>query len=422
MLSDIIQPRISELGKIKIGRKSDKVLKTQSGKEWSPPEKLDHIILTTLNRDGKGQLALDVALMNQLKADGYADKDGNIRKLPIRVLSNDPEDIMQSSWCWYGGRNIGARSDGKTVTWFVGHDKENWCKRLPEPVTEPWQPEFEDLADGKGVRLFKQHTIFNCVVASKGSRFGGVHKFRTTSTITASQLYGGLLHVLQLTGGILVGIPLQLVMRPMQVSPEVNGNKVNSTVYVLHLELVGSDLSQIQDQALKQAKFLLHHQQGVSQAVSQYRALLRAPGHEASDAEIVDINEEFHPENVEPREPVKMPKALEPVPAVADEPLQEPDQSPPEPLAEGEIPNEPQEQPVEPAKPTLSAAVADWTLKLNPEKELSLQEFNALLPDIGKLKGKDKRACWDLVEAHAAKFNLVFDKTYKQFAPAEIAY
>ena len=43
------------------------------------------------------------------------------------------------------------------------------------------------------------------MIAAKESRFGGVYKFRTTSIISFKQLYSSLLHIHQLTGGVLVG-------------------------------------------------------------------------------------------------------------------------------------------------------------------------------------------------------------------------
>ena len=121
--------------------------------------------------------------------------------------------------------------------------------------------------------------------------------------------------------------------------------------------------------------------------------------------------------------PVAMPRAIEvpdKIPPSA-EPIikatEQPDEQPP--LADGEIPNEP-DPPQEPEQPKLSAAVADLVLKLNPEKELSMQEFNEIVPGLIKgLKGDDKKIGWDIVVKHAAKFDLVFDKKTKTFVSAE---
>ena len=166
------------------------------------------------------------------------------------------------------------------------------------------------MLDGKGNKFFKQHSVFNCVIVSKAGRFGGVHKFRTTSAITASQLYGGLLHIMQLTNGILMGLPLQLVVRPLQVNPNTPKGKQSATVYVVHIELIGSDLQAIQDRAMKQAQWALSSAATTMRSTMQYHKLLAAPGTETTVAEIEEIVQEFHPE-MEEREPVAMPKAID---------------------------------------------------------------------------------------------------------------
>lgn len=296
-LFDIIKPRQVQIGCIKIGRKQTEKPRESASGVWYAPVKLDHFLITTMNRDGKGQLIPDDELMRQLQLD-YGDKDGKLRRIPIRVLSNDPEDIMQSAYCWYGGRTVGARSDGREITWF--NDPKSG-KPLTEPVTEPFNPAMLDLTNSKGVKLLKVHTVFNCVVAAKDSRWGGVYKLRTTSSITASQLLGSLVHLKGLTGGVLQGLPLQLVIRPIQVAPlDASGNKVQSTVYVVHIELRGADLQQIQAQALETAKYQLGFKREMEKSLAEYRQLLAPPGSEAGH-EAAEINEEFQPETVEER-------------------------------------------------------------------------------------------------------------------------
>lgn len=278
--------RLTELGKIKIGHKGAERT-SAGGKKFRIPEKQDFFTLTTMNRTPAGDLVPDEALMEQLRAK-HGDPDKALRQLPVRLLSNEIDDVMQVAYVWYGGKTVGARSDGRKVWWF--NDRVSG-QRLKEPVEEDWKPEFLTLVNSQGQALFKMHTVFNCVVAAPEAKWGGVYKFRTTSIISARQLYGSLLHLLQLTGGILVGLPLMLVVRPMQVAP---GGKA-TTVYVVHVELRGPDLQALQIQAVEQARFRLAHQQQMHQIEGEYRKLLLPPGHEAPD-EAADINEEFQPE------------------------------------------------------------------------------------------------------------------------------
>jgi hypothetical protein len=327
MLSNILKPRLVQIGCIKIGCKGEERA-GKNGSTWRMPQKLDHFLLTTMNRGPKGDLMLDQALMGQLAGDGFADADGKIRRLPVQVLSNDPGDVMQASYCWYGTRSIGARSDGSTLTWLRGHGPQDWGKLLPEPIEEPWLPEMVEKRDGAGNLMFKLHCNFNCVLASKGSRFGGVHRFRTTSRISADQLYGGLMHIAQLTNGILMGLPLQLVVRPMQVNPVINGQSRPSTVYVVHLEIVGDDLQKIQEAALRQAKWQLEARTDTNRALIEYKALLRDPGFESPE-EQADIAAEFHPQGIQTppsgSAPINMPKSMAETAAAAEpEPVQDP--------------------------------------------------------------------------------------------------
>lgn len=294
-LSDLLKPRLVEIGKIKIGGLGE-ARQSSGGKSYKLPVKFDHFTIDTLYRDKDGRLMPDKELMEELAKD-YADSDGQLRQLPIVVLSDTVDDVMQASWVWYGGKRVFARSDGRTVTWLADPVR---MKTLVEPKTEDWKPEFADLRDTRpgssnGNILFKLHTVFNCVIASKDSRWGGVYKLRTTSRITGEQLYGSLLHISQLTRGILRGLPMRLVVRPMQVAP----NGQTTTVYVVHCELRGPDLLAIQEQAIKIASSQLAQARQIEATTIEYRRLLAPPGLEPPD-EQEDIQQEFHPEDEKP--------------------------------------------------------------------------------------------------------------------------
>lgn len=278
--------QLCELGKIKIGGKGEK-RKAKDGSDWYLPTKFDHFVITTMSRDGDSRFVNDDELMTSLAKD-YADKDGKLRRLPVRFLSDDIDDIIQTSFVWYSGKKVAARSDGRTVVWFKDYTKGNvWHK---EPVEEPWDDKFLKL-QVNGNACFKVHTILNCVIAAKEARWGGVYKFRTTSLISLRQLQSSILHLMQLTGGIIVGMPLQLVLRPMQVSP----NGQISTIYVVHVELRGPDLLELQKMALERAQYKITFRNELREVQNQYKALLLAPGHEEGGS-AGDVQEEFQPE------------------------------------------------------------------------------------------------------------------------------
>jgi hypothetical protein len=283
-------PMLIELGKIKIGAKQKQVRTSAGGVGWRAPEKHDHFTITTMNRDTTGDLVTDKNLMDQLIAE-FGDPDGKLRQIPVRMLSDDLDEVLQAGFVWYGGKSVGARSDGKVVTWLFDHHPHRFGQKLAKPVEEKWSDEFLKLKSPKGASLFKLHATLNCVIAARQAKFGGVYKFRTTSIISFRQLCGSLLHVSKLTGGILAGMPLVLVLRPIQVSP---GGKV-STVYVVHAELRGADLGELQQQALLISQSRVKQFAQVLEDKRAYQKLLMAPGTESA-AEAADIADEFVPD------------------------------------------------------------------------------------------------------------------------------
>lgn len=391
-LFDVIQPRMCELGKIKIGKKEEQVRKSASGEEWRAPSKLDHFVVTTLGRNAKGDLIEDESIMDSLGA--YKDKDGFLRQIPIAVLSNDIEEIMQASFVWYIGKNVAARSDGITLTKLYDAKEKKW---LDTPEECEWNPEWADLADDKGVKRFKRHTIFNCIVAAgKSSRFGGFYKFRTTSVITASQLAGSLLEIKQLTGGILRGVPLRLTVRPMQVSPQGK----TTTVYVVHAELVGEDLTTIQTMALERARLELSTRREIDTMQIEYRRLLLPPGHE-SPLEQADVSEEFHPEQL----------AADSVPPVAVDPLV---------AAFAGLPvDEPEEPEVVPTAPPKPVVVEPVTADKS-EPDIVLETMDALTN--ATLQGGDGAAILGVLKDWEAEFEFNCEEADKHMPRIKAAW
>jgi len=286
-----IRPRIVELGKIKIGKKEDKVRKTQGGREWRAPEKLDHFLITTLQRTDKGDLVEDRGLMDQLlrMQPGGGEK---LREIPVELLSDEIDDVLVASHCYYGSKKIWGTCDEETCTWFV----DSQGNALKEPVKKPCNGEHA-VKPEQGKPGWKTHATLNCIInAGPSSTVGGVYRFRTTSRITLEQLYGGLVHIQQLTRGVLQGLPLRLVVRPMQVNPEVNGKTQTTTVYVVHVELRGQDLAAIQHHAAQLTQVRVANAKQIEAARAEYRLMLRAPGESESPEEQEEVAEEFAPD------------------------------------------------------------------------------------------------------------------------------
>jgi hypothetical protein len=285
-----------EIGKLKLGGLGEKRPK-KGGGFWRMPRKDDHFTVTTLQRTSDGDLVTDVELMRELLAQyGETDPKTNERKLrqiPIRLLSDEIDDVLQAQFCWYGRRACGARSDGEKVVWY--YDPTD-LKQLNPPRVEDWTDAYSEMRDKDGNKLFKLHSTFNCVIASKESRFGGVYKLRTTSMITFRQLYASLIHIQALTNGILLGMPLMLVVRPMNVRPEIGGEKKETTVYVVHVELRGADLVQLQKLAVEQARYRMEFKGRALEIQQRYRRLLTF---DESPEEQAWVQQEFQPDEFE---------------------------------------------------------------------------------------------------------------------------
>lgn len=285
-LRDMLTPRVVELGAIKIGSLGDE-RKSRSGKTYRLPVKLDHFVITTKYRGNGGVFEEESDLMDSLREE-YADDDGHLRRIPIAVLSDDIEDILRSSWVHYRGNKCIARSDGVTL-WKYADFKTG--EMLEEPEQLPWEEKYEKMTFDSAP-LFKKHTSLDCVISSSKARWGGVYRFRTTSVISGDQIYGSLMHLKQLTGGVLVGMPLMLVVRPMHVSP----NGKTSTVYVVHVELHGPDLVGLQTRALELAKFQREHRSQLSSMRREIRRVMSDPGVDEDEDLQAAIQQEFHPE------------------------------------------------------------------------------------------------------------------------------
>jgi hypothetical protein len=283
MLVKNAKARIPELGKVKIGMKEEEERVSRSGNKWRAPKKLPHMIITTLERDARDDFKLDRELMKKIAPAGTPESTAvkgvpALTEIPIALFSDRIEDVIDQKFCWYPGKSKGAVCDGETLTVFV--DKQN--NPLRTPVKKPCNGEHE----GEGWKL---HTRFDFAIAAGDARWGGVYSFRTTSEITAERLIGSLTRIKELTFGVLQGLPLTLVVSPVQVSPEGKP----STVYVLHVELRGQD---VQKSALATLQTRTQFAAQIEAAKTEARKLLRAPGLDDTPEETADVVEEFHPE------------------------------------------------------------------------------------------------------------------------------
>ncbi|MFH1157073.1 MAG: hypothetical protein V1793_25025 [Pseudomonadota bacterium] len=215
--------RLNEAGKIKIGVKG-KATTSINGTGFRLPQKLDHFILTTTERDANGDFILDMALMDALKQNPlHVNKNGDLIRIPIRFLYDDPELNFPTRYVSYISGQMDCYGDG-----------EKSFKRKfdysPEKATPCPCPRIQPGYDGKKDRCKATGTLTCIVDEETVGFFGTAHKFRTTSINTVAGMLGGIYRMLTVTKGRLAGIPLYLYLTP-KTTTTPDGH--NTTVYIV---------------------------------------------------------------------------------------------------------------------------------------------------------------------------------------------
>jgi len=300
-------PRLAERGKIKIGEKGE-VKTSQQGKQFAQPKKLDHFMLTTMQRDAAGRMLPDLELMRKLAPQG-----GKLKEIPVMLLFNDPDINFQTRYACYIGNRLWCCGDGEGAQRL-----EQDGKYQPVPC-----PCLRLEANYTGKDKCKPNGTLQ-VLLQGVDRIGGVWKFRTTSWNSVNSIMSSLKLIQAITGGVLAGIPLKLVLSPKTVT--VPGTGQNMVVYVVSLEFPGTE-QELAKIGYDIAKRRAEHKAKMDQIEAEAR---RALEHlEETPEEMREVQEEFYPEGV----------TIEVQPEVAPESEPEPGQEPPaEPALEASPP------------------------------------------------------------------------------------
>lgn len=296
--SDLIEikdfdPILPEIGKIKIGKKGQ-FMKSKGGKDFQPPQKLDHFVITTLNRGNDGNLLVDTELMKSLAglpANASKEKIASISLKEIDIIFPYDEISLnfQTFYGKYSSSKCHCRGNGEVALKLMEDSKSPEWNEID---CKPAVCEFYSPPNPEGTQSCKMNGILSMILM-EAPRVGGVYKFRTTSFITIRNIRSALGEILSITNGILAGIPFKLVVKPQQVQPQ--NMKGAIVVHTVNVEWVG-DIPSL----LEKAKTVALHR---SQARMDLRklesnaklALESAP----PEIEAKDIVEEFYPQVVE---------------------------------------------------------------------------------------------------------------------------
>lgn len=291
-------PRLAERGKIKIGEKGE-VKTSQQGKQFAQPKKLDHFLVTTMQRDAAGRMLPDLELLRKLAPQG-----GKLKELPVMLLYNDPDINFQTRYACYTGNRLWCCGDGEGAQ-RLGEDGKYQAVSCPCLRLE---------ANYVGKDKCKPNGTLQ-VLLQGVDRIGGVWKFRTTSWNSVHSIMSSLKLIQAITGGVLAGILLKLVLSPKTVT--IPGTGQNMIVYVVSLEFPGTE-QELAKIGYDIAKRRADHRAKMDQIEAEARKALEHL--EETPEEMREVQEEFYPEGV----------TVEVQPEVAIEPEQGPGEGVPE--------------------------------------------------------------------------------------------
>jgi len=275
----VLQLSLPEIGKIKIGMKG-KVMTSRGGKKFQPPSKLDHFLITKLDRDGSGNFVKDEKMHKLIGSD-------TPKEIPIMLMFNDVEANIQTRLVCYNGKKVWCSGDGESAQQATMVDNQlNYsvrnkvacpCKRLEQ--------------DHKGKDRCKPSGRLSCLI--KGAEIvGGCWVLRTTSWNTIQSILGSLHFIKSITNGELAGIPLVLRLNPKQVTTPDNKSMTAQIVSILYK----GEITQLRQLALANATERVTAKIDIRQVEQQLLSSLTEEDVTPTDADYID---EFQPEQHE---------------------------------------------------------------------------------------------------------------------------
>lgn len=224
-------PGLTEVGRIKIGKKGDLVT-SRDGKAFQPPKKQDYFTITTVQRDADNNFVRDDAIHAQIGP--------KPREIEVRLLFNDPWANFQSRYIAFDGKSAWCSGDGHEATRRNELRSTNRATHKVSCTCEHLDPKGKEPHCKINGRL--------SVLLDHGHTVGGVWTFRTTSWNSIRQIQDSLRLLAFATKGQLAGLPFVLTIKPKQVT--MADGRVN-TIQVVGIEYRGSfqDLRQEAERA-----------------------------------------------------------------------------------------------------------------------------------------------------------------------------
>ncbi len=400
--------RLAEVGKIKIGGKGEE-RPTKAGGTFRLPVKFDHFVVTGLERTdkGKGDFIADPEVMQIIGPEA--------KELDVLLLHDDPDMNLQSKLSLYF----------KAMQWCVGNGEEGYRRNKDEHAKgiEQWDEMVCPCQEKTGEKPRCKSTFVLSVMLPQAPKIGGVYKFRSTSEISLINLKSSMEFISSITGGILGGIPLKLVLQPQTVTPK----GIVTKVYVANLEFRGDILELLEAATTTGQRRAVGFQQ-TRKLRAQIDRLLLAPPESETDEDIAD---EFYPEGSEVIEGEVVDAAT---PAVDFPKADDQQQEEPEPKEEEQPPPPAEAPPTDDGESSdgritdqqrkhifaLAREISDTTDKDLFKKNLKTQIYNiAIKPPDEKVK-PDPDISYSITDLTVEQASLVIEK-FKEYKAASEA-
>lgn len=297
-------PTLPERGKIKIGKKGAERTSSR-GNQFQPPQKLDHFIVTTLQRGQDGNFLPDPDLMRR-----FGDKPTEI---PVRLLYDDPALNFPTRYACFIGRTLWCSGDGEYATRLTDTPKQLSDKARAEPREVACPCHRQDPAY-QGQDKCKMNGSLSVLIEGAGG-IGGVWKFRTTSYNSIVSIMSSMAFLRSVTGGVLANIPLKLRVQPKQATAPHDGSPVQ--IYFVTLEFDG-DIAGLQTIAhgiaLDRAKTHVSIEH-IEEEAKRLLALMPPANVPLPGDDADDVVEEFYPEQAREAWPQAVRHEPEPEPS-----------------------------------------------------------------------------------------------------------
>ena len=289
-------PGLMEVGKIKIGKKGTSRPTQGGGGTWQPPQKLDHFLITTMQRGEDGNYLQDDNLTKRFAPSGEP-----LRSIPVRLIYDDIALNFATRYICYYGKTVYCSGDGETAL-RLQSDKKTYatrtctCGRQDPKYNGDNGPNGPDNVGGSNSKGKCKINGILSVIIDGADRVGGVWKFRTTSYNSVVGILSSLALIQRITGGRLAGIPMMMTVSPKTVQDPLEGKQ--QTIHIVGLQYAGTmdSLREVGYQiALTEAKH------GISMARIEEDArmlLTHTPTAGLGDDIAEDVIEEFYPEEV----------------------------------------------------------------------------------------------------------------------------